>query len=425
VSPETPSSTAPLRVELESVLPRAPSDGDDMELELGESLADAVFRQLTQTVGARASSESDGLRRGGAIRGATPPFGTPSSFVGRDESAIEPLEILPLAARIFDSVPAPPPVALLSVPPPPMSDSIPPSPDLGELVEPDALAAPPSTPPRASEPAPLDAPRDPVTGAVSVVPPSMAVAASEPPPPPRSIPAGPTSPAEVSPAAVDVLTRTADAAPEPAAPEPAATEPAAPEPAATEPAVDAPVEVPSSARSSIRPAYTRPLQAPPTEGEPDGAGRTLRLVLLVLFAGALSYLAVRVLLGRRAVVEPERIEQPTPQTPPPLPAPQGVEPDAGAARRADAGAGYVEPAAFLDGGTLPEGAGLLVVPRPRAGTPRVTVVVEHVGSYTAPAAIPLPEDVYRLRFESGRIRSVQFATVRRGWAVVRPAPSER
>jgi hypothetical protein len=109
----------------------------------------------------------------------------------------------------------------------------------------------------------------------------------------------------------------------------------------------------------------------------------------------------------------------------------GVGPDASAARRderervADAGAGYAEPTTWLDGGVLSPGQGLLVVPGARAGSPRVEVVIEHVGRFTAPAVVPLPEQVYRMRFETGRIRSTQFATVRQGWALIRSAPSEQ
>jgi hypothetical protein len=148
----------------------------------------------------------------------------------------------------------------------------------------------------------------------------------------------------------------------------------------------------------------------------------LRLLVLVILAALVSYVVVRVLFVRRGDVAPEPS--------PPLSI-TGVGPDAGAARRderervADAGAGYAEPTTWLDGGVLSPGQGLLVVPGARAGSPRVEVVIEHVGRFTAPAVVPLPEQVYRIRFETGRIRSTQFATVRQGWAVIRPAPSEQ
>ncbi|MEZ4392532.1 MAG: response regulator [Polyangiales bacterium] len=394
------------------------STDDDLELSLGQSLADAVFRQLTQAVSAREVASSPPPPSPSPLRASTPSFGTPEGFVSRDQSRIEPMQILPLAAKLFDSAPPPPaeqdevaerefdPILASVRPPPKAPDTTPIRADLSlaELLEPEDPAVPP--PPKS----PI--PRSPRKGdGDSARAQGLSeTAESEAPEPEVTEPKAPEP--EV----------TEPKAPEPKAPEPEATEPEAPEPEATEPEAPEPskaaiVSQPPSSHAH----YARPLQAPPddADGEPD-VGRSLRLLALVVVAAVVSYLAVRVFFVRRGDVS---LEAPTSVPVSELP---GVQVDAGEpARLDDAGAGYVEPAPFLDGGALAEGMGLLVVPRPRAGSPRVDIVVESVGRFTAPASIPLSEGVYRVRFETGRIRSTQFVTARRGWAQVRQPPSEQ
>lgn len=377
---------------------------EDLELSLGESLADAVFRQLTQTVVA-AELEPVAPPRSSALRASTPALGTPEGLVRRDSNRIEPLQILPLAAEIFDSVAPPTPDSSVGVGGAEFDPEIAlqrelsardegraavtPDVSLTELIEPGESESPPQAP------APSIEPVDPPGSPASDLSRESAREVS-----PTGVPL-PTEPPAVG-DGVD------DPAGETSAPpgEPRAEPQAAPAEASSERAPHA--------------VYSRPLQAPPEDAEGSfEPGRTLSLLLLVIVAALVSYLVVRVLFVRGAEVTAE------PSSAPPA-APPALQVDAGSDERlADAGPGYVEPAPFLDGGVLVASLGLLVVPAPRPGSPRVSVVVEPVGSYVAPASIPLPEGVYRVRFETGRIRSTQFVTVRRGWAHLRLAPSEQ
>jgi DNA-binding response OmpR family regulator len=397
--PEPPSLAVRSTVGIIPSLPAPAIDDEGTELDLGESLADAVLRQLTHAVGVREVASSLPPPRPSALRASTPAFGTPESFIGHDRS-IEPILIVPLAERIFDSHPPPPaPLGMIATevlhepePAPVDAPSLPPL-----LVEPEPAALP-----VAEEASPAEEPA-----------PAL-VEESAPPPAPALV-------EEPAPAPAPAPTEDPALAPAPAlVEEPAPTEDPAPSP--TEDSRAAATASTSSDDRTSR-AYTRPLQAAPEDAETqDGPGRTLRLVMLVILAALVSYVVVRVLFVRRGDVAPEPS--------PPLSI-TGVGPDASAARRderervADAGAGYAEPTTWLDGGVLSPGQGLLVVPGARAGSPRVEVVIEHVGRFTAPAVVPLPEQVYRIRFETGRIRSTQFATVRQGWALIRSAPSEQ
>ena len=86
---------------------------------------------------------------------------------------------------------------------------------------------------------------------------------------------------------------------------------------------------------------------------------------------------------------------------------------------------YRDPAPYLDGGTLPEGTGMLVVAAPRHGASAVEVSVDQHPAGNAPVTLTLPAGFHAVRFRAGIITSYQFATVRAGVAVMVDAPSDR
>jgi len=86
---------------------------------------------------------------------------------------------------------------------------------------------------------------------------------------------------------------------------------------------------------------------------------------------------------------------------------------------------YREASRFLDGGVLPPGRGLLVIPRPRvAGSPvEVSIATHPVG--TAPLQRVLREGFYPVHLRSGDTAGTYFIVVRRGLAAVLSTPFDR
>ncbi|MBK8697596.1 MAG: hypothetical protein IPN17_36440 [Deltaproteobacteria bacterium] len=173
------------------------------------------------------------------------------------------------------------------------------------------------------------------------------------------------------------------------------------------------------------------------------------LMVGVAAALALSYLGVRWYLASDAHVPPSsaptgdvreaprdlHASSPAPSPVPALSAnltasdndpiqPQGGVPT-GPAPMVTVNGPYREASRFLDGGVLPPGRGLLVIPGPRRpGSPIEASIAGHpVG--TAPLQRVLREGFYPVHLRSGDTAGTYFIVVRRGLAAVLSTPFDR
>lgn len=192
-------------------------------------------------------------------------------------------------------------------------------------------------------------------------------------------------------------------------------------------------------------AVTRPAatasQSAATTGEDGSWTRPLMLIVAVAVALLLSYQAVQWYVTRGATPP----ETPAPAVPDagaaaPEPAPRPEAPPAadvadiqptgavpeGPAPSVTVNGPYREAALYLDGGALPAGSGVLVIPLPRRpGASPVEVSISRQAVGAAPLQRVLREGFYSVQFRAGVVTSNQFVVVRRGLAAVLEPPSER
>ena len=211
-----------------------------------------------------------------------------------------------------------------------------------------------------------------------------------------------------------------------------------------------PAALPELPPEPVREVLSMPALPPMRD---DGAAqgswrRTLGLMAGVVVALGLSYAAMRWFLDGQVALEPEPTTPTTPMAPAVRDAgpaaatvdaavratprtvttgseiiPSGPVPD-GPAPALTANGLYRDAAPYLDGGALPEGRGVLVIPLPRrpAGPVEVSISRRPVGA--APLQRVLREGFYSVQFRSAMLTSNQFVVVRRGVASVLEPPNE-
>lgn len=251
----------------------------------------------------------------------------------------------------------------------------------------------------------------------------------------------------------------------PAAVEKPVEEPSSPEPVAEPAALELPDLKTSTGLTPSGRAAPVPVEAAPkpaatstssqstsTTPEEPSWTRPVALMVGVAAALALSYMAVRWYLASDAPVPPgsaptgdvrDAHEAPRdPHAPTTAPSPAAalsanlvpsdndpIQPQLGVptgpAPMVTVNGPYREASRFLDGGVLPPGRGLLVIPRPRRpGSPvEVSIATHPVG--TAPLQRVLREGFYPVHLRSGDTAGTYFIVVRRGLAAVLSTPFDR